>query len=326
VSDLTDMSDCIDIVCFVSKPQQRRFLVPVAAAAGWRMVAGKNPDVQGCVVVCVCYADERRALDLGARGTVLMEHGLGQCYSGMPSDGPWSAGRGWQRGRLGLLMPGPYARDQHQAGTALPVLQVGSPYLDAWVGRSGQRDLTGRKPVVAVSTHWDCHACPETRSAWPWIVEEVERLGGDGRWQVLGHYHPHERRTGTLEERLRVYRRAGIEVVDSWPEVMMRADLYVTDNSSSLYEFAALGKPVVVLSPPWYRRHVRHGLRFWDALPGLEVVRAEDLRETVAAALADDAEGAALRARAVPLAWGELDGGAAVRAVGAIEQLRGTLA
>jgi hypothetical protein len=158
------------------------------------------------------------------------------------------------------------------------------------------------------------------------VAQEFEALGRDGRWSVLGHYHPHEIRAGTLHERLRVYHRGGIEVVDAFEEVMERADVFITDNSSSLYEFAALGKPVVVLSPPWYRRFVRHGLRFWEALPGVEVTRAEDLRETVAEVLRDDAVGARLRAVAMPLAWGEMDGGAAVRAVGVINQLAGGVA
>ena len=136
---------------------------------------------------------------------------------------------------------------------------------------------------------------------------------------MLGHWHPHEAREGgALPERLAFYAEHGIEPVAQFEEVMERADVYICDNSSSLYEFAALGKPVVVVSPPWYRRQVHSGLRFWEALPGVEVRRPEALAETVAAVLADDSDGARLRAKAMPLAWGALDGGAAARAAAVI--------
>jgi hypothetical protein len=63
--------------------------------------------------------------------------------------------------------------------------------------------------------------------------------------------------------------------VASLREVQRRAAVYVCDNSSSMYEFAATGRPVVVLDLPegrikgiGYRRNINHGLRFWDALFG----------------------------------------------------------
>ena len=47
-------------------------------------------------------------------------------------------------------------------------------------------------------------------------------------------------------------------------EVMERSTLYICDNSSTLYEFASTGRPVVVLNAPWFRRDIEHGLRFWE--------------------------------------------------------------
>ena len=63
----------------------------------------------------------------------------------------------------------------------------------------------------------------------------------------------------------RRYQREGIEAVRDFRDVCRRADVYVCDNSSTLFAFAATGRPVVVLNPPWYDRRVDHGLRFWDA-------------------------------------------------------------
>ena len=51
----------------------------------------------------------------------------------------------------------------------------------------------------------------------------------------------------------------------SFDEVCRRADVYLNDASSTLFEFASTGRPVVVLNASFYRRKVHHGLRFWEA-------------------------------------------------------------
>ena len=72
----------------------------------------------------------------------------------------------------------------------------------------------------------------------------------------------HPRLFPAIEKR---YRHAGIEPVADFLDVCRRADVYICDNSSTLFAFAATGRPVVVLNPPWYRRDIDHGLRFWEA-------------------------------------------------------------
>jgi hypothetical protein len=105
------------------------------------------------------------------------------------------------------------------------------------------------------------------------------------RFTVIGHGHP---RRSELASR---YRRAGIEHVASFSEVCRRASIYVADNTSTLFEFAATGRPVVVLNARRYRRDVRHGLRFWDAAGvGPNVDRPRDLPDVVARALEDPPE------------------------------------
>ena len=303
------------VICYAPTAARRRHLVPVAAAGGWPLLSVLPADCGDALAVVCCHGSEKKAAAAGAAGTILLEHGLGQNYLDDPALTPWGAGRGFCEKRRALVVPGPYIAVQHAAVSPVPVAAVGSPFLDAWAGRQWIRP--GLDPVIAFSTRGDCPRIPATRRSWPWIKEALPGLAR--RWRMLGHWHPHEAREGgALPERLAFYAEHGIEPVAQFEEVMERADVYICDNSSSLYEFAALGKPVVVVSPPWYRRQVHSGLRFWEALPGVEVRRPEALAETVAAVLADDSDGARLRAKAMPLAWGALDGGAAARAAAVI--------
>jgi len=110
----------------------------------------------------------------------------------------------------------------------------------------------------------------------------------------------------------------GIEVVESFAEVCRRADVFIADNTSALYEFAAIGRPVVVLNAPFYRRNVHHGLRFWEAADvGIQVDRADALLPAVAHALGDPPERRAAREAALAIVYGYRSG-AAQRAAQAI--------
>jgi CDP-glycerol glycerophosphotransferase (TagB/SpsB family) len=69
---------------------------------------------------------------------------------------------------------------------------------------------------------------------------------------------------------------------------MKDADVYVCDNSSTIFEFAFLKKPVVLLNNPLYRKNVEHegNPRFWKyANIGPNVNRPHELRGAIIEAL-----------------------------------------
>jgi hypothetical protein len=82
---------------------------------------------------------------------------------------------------------------------------------------------------------------------------------------------------------------------------------------------------VVVLNRPDYRRHVNHGLRFWDAADvGVQVDRPADLSDAVADALRDDPSRQAAREAALGLVYAYRQG-AAKRAADAIMDWAGVV-
>lgn len=90
-------------------------------------------------------------------------------------------------------------------------------------------------------------------------------------------------------------------------------------HNSTLYEFAATGRPVLCLNGPQYRRDVHHGLRFWDAVPGLQVDEPHELFDGIKLALDDPQCLGDIRDHAVSVAYGDLaDGHGLERAVTAL--------
>ena len=128
------------------------------------------------------------------------------------------------------------------------------------------------------------------------------------------------------------YRRAGIEVMADFADVCRRSDLLVFDNSSVGFEFASTGRPVVCLEPYHYRRGVHHGLRFWDAIPGLVcqdragVPDAVSLTAIVERALEDPPEAQEAREQAVKLVYAHRSGAAERAAKVLLDWAKGTAA
>lgn len=259
-------------------------------------------------VLVAAIGDLRTAERNGRQHIALMEHGAGQSYGGMSTSGrhPSYAG-GLRRDAELFLHPGPHpaARDR-RAYPGARVEIVGSPFLDAMPARVGPPGS-----VVAISSHFDATISPEATSGFAWARPGLEQL--IGRYELLGHGHPR------MIERLEPwYRRHGIEVVADFRDVLRRADVFVADNTSALFLFAAAGRPVVVLNPPQYRRDVHHGLRFWDAAAvGIQVDRAVELGAAVDRALERRPEDIADREAALELVYGYRSG-AAARAAGVL--------
>ncbi len=133
--------------------------------------------------------------------------------------------------------------------------------------------------------------------------------------RVIGHAHPRE-----MFKIGRCYQRLNIEVVPSFGEILRRADVYACDNSSSLFEFAATGRPVVVLNQPAYRRNVEHGLRFWAAAEiGVNVDDPLRLGAAIERAIEDPPEVKAARESALRIVYQPLHGGAALAAAALVD-------
>lgn len=284
---------------------------------GWTV--GYPPPGPGLLTLVAGAPDELAI----ARPVIYLEHGAGQTYRGDPDpavrDHPgYSGSPGHDRVRL-FLCPGRAVVDRWRARYPhTPAVAVGCPRLDHWHRRPAKP--AGAPPTLAVTFHANNVLTLETRPAWkhyedglPEAVRELREAG----WQIIGHGHP------KLWRPLAAYWQAiGVEAVQSIDEVFARADVLAADNTSAAPEFATLGRPIIWLNAPWYRRDVDHGGRFWDwAGAAVSVDGPEGLPEAARWALLDDPVIRRGREQMVRDVYVGCDGGAAARAVAAILSL-----
>jgi hypothetical protein len=244
-----------------------------------RDVTARAPDTTGHPVIVASSSDMRR---VGGRPVIFVEHGAGQTYEPHPS---YAGGPGREAVRLFICASESTARLNRERYPDTPIAVVGSHRVE-WL-RGARESLVvppTRTPpaplTLALSFHWDCHQWPEARSAYgyyrnqlPGIIRSWKAKG----YRVLGHGHP--RAWGALR---RFWAAHGAEPVEHFDDVVRMADVYVCDNSSTIFEAAACGLDVVLLNAPWYRRHVEWGLRFWEwAGIGPNVDRPDQLEEAV---------------------------------------------
>lgn len=184
---------------------------------------------------------------------VYVEHGVGFAWQGI-DNASYSGSSGHADCKL-FICPNETVGDRwRERYPDTPVAVVGCPRLDEY--------HTGYTPpprTVAITFHWDCRLCPETRSAWPHYqpgIRKMVQAYRDQGWTVLGHSHPREQRMFKA-----MWRGIGVE----WTDNPLRdAAVLIADATSLMAEMHSCGRPVLALNAPWYRRDVHHGMRFWE--------------------------------------------------------------
>ncbi len=279
--------------------------------------------VKDQTVVVAAHSDLLAAHKAGARKIVLMQHGAGQSYlSGAKKyqHSSYPGGRGHERAALALF-PNQQSYDHHRQryGDRVPAEVVGCPKLDSWV------DLPPKPrsdpPMVVISFHWRCKVAREAGTVWD-----------DYGWDAI-HALVEMRDAGEIDLAVHAHPRIADEVLNAWPghwrvpfldsfgSVRDVADLYVCDNSSTMFEFAAHDRPVVVMNSPRWRRNIHHGGRFWDwAAVGPQVDGPVGLHDAVQSALEDGIIRRETRRWVVSEVYPYL-GSASQRAAAAIERL-----
>lgn len=245
---------------------------------------------------------------------ILAEHGCGQKYNDV-NHVSWCGGEGRDNVRLFLCPNDRVASANLHRYPDIPCAIVGSPHVEA-LRKLPPYPLAEQR--IAISGHWESSLVPELRSAVAWFEDAYEKLCRANPDTFVLHGHP--RFADWFAWKAREW---GVEYVESFADLTQRAWLYICDSSSTMYEWAALGRPVVVVSPPWYRRDVEHGLRFWSESDlGPMVFDPEDLSAAIQVAIADPAPIAQRRQQITRLVFGEdLSAGAAKRAADAISRM-----
>lgn len=237
-----------------------------------------------------------------------VEHGAGQSYNGDAR----SAG---SRGYSGAVHPANVRwyispRQDHAQAWGRTAFAAGCPALDRHAG-SEPTGISERLTAV-ITFHWDAsRLCPEAGSAigdfLPHMAAIVTHLDWHG-FDVVGHWHP---RTPTMRK---AWRELGIPSIPDVDDALSVGHLWLVDNSSVLFEAAALDRPVLALNSLSYRRDVDHGLRFWGAIPGWEIDSVDDLLALDVGAYWREDWSAEARRRAVEYCYTRPPGGAGAAA------------
>lgn len=221
----------------------------------------------------------------GTRKVILSEHGAGQSYGGDPNlevnRHPAYAG-GRNRDEVVLFLnPGehPAKRNADAYPDAVSVA-CGSPRLDELIARKP----VGHEPTVVFTWHYNAQVCPESMSGFAYWREPTIAALEHAGYRVLAHAHPRAATDvlGFYDLRRTLY-------VPEFEEIVDQGDILIGDNTSAMFEWSALGRPVIALDSPEWRPAVRHGLRFWDHVPGTRVRTMSEFEDAMASILPEDA-------------------------------------
>jgi hypothetical protein len=193
---------------------------------------------------------------------IYIEHGAGQRYVDCKQSAMAYYSGGQHPGNvIGYICPNELVA---QRWAPRPTFVAGCPPLEShWA--AGINHVSYRR-VAAITFHWDgADVCPEAGSALRFYEDDLTAIVSwlrDFNLEVVGHAHPRDTILPGLWKHL------GIPFEPDPDMILRRCGVLIADNTSLLYEAAALGMQTLVLNCPLYRREVHHGLRFWDTVPG----------------------------------------------------------
>lgn len=295
-----------------------------ARARGIETVPGTSLQLRGHEATPVIVAGIGDLHRTHRRPAAYMEHGAGQTY--VEKHPSYAGGDGRRHVELFLNTSARVEGLNRAIRPAAMQRTIGCPRLDRFTAeapriarRFPDSSRRSSRPTIAIAFHWACRVNPETYGALEHFRSGLARLAA-GPWRVIGHGHP-RLFADTAAKLERTYRELGIEVERDFERILDDADVYMADNSSTLYEFAATGRPVVVLNAPWYRRHVEHGLRFWEyADVGVQINDPESLVAGAREALRDTDKRARRREEISAELYARRDGTAAQAGAAAIAE------
>lgn len=206
------------------------------------------------------FGDASRLYDAGHRNIILTEHGTGQRYVDIKS--PAFIGPERAHYVKEFWMPNPHAAKTQAMFTKKPVRLLPPLRIQALrEERAKFADQRQGDPVVVMSFHSLSTGNPEQRGT----VRDWEMNGALAHFaqmegiKAVGHSHPSARNIV-----FPTWQALGVPVFEDFMDVIRYASVYVCDNSSTLFDAAACGIPVVLLNGRSYRPAVQHGLRFWQ--------------------------------------------------------------
>jgi hypothetical protein len=203
---------------------------------------------------------------------IYVEHGAGQSYVNADEMGAANYYHGGQHPECVIAYIGP--RQQVIDSWSRPGFAAGAPICDPYQLFSPER-------VAAITFHYNPPAArvvPEIGTAFEHYRERlgdvIAALRQQG-YQVLGHRHPRFNHLRGYWEREHHIREVSAH------ELRTRAQLLIADNTSMMYEMMYLGRDVIALNAPWYRRDVEHGMRFWSHAPSIQADDPAELIDVV---------------------------------------------
>jgi hypothetical protein len=229
----------------------------LAGADAYRVFKEDTP------ILVASYADLQTVyLTNRHKPIIYMEHGVGIVYPGSN----YYAGNVGMR-RFPVLTLAPNEIVHRLTAKAIPGMKqaiIGTPKLDQFASSPASSHTIPRNAVVCMSFHWDGkQVSPEAGTSWPYykgIIPELhKRLKQERDINLILHGHPR------IQDEIRTFAEThNVQFIADFEEIMKTAQLYICDNSSTIYEFLVTGYPVILLNNPAYRRNIDFGIRFWQ--------------------------------------------------------------